>query len=343
MNMKEIAEKAGVSVATVSYVLNGTGNVSQKKREEILQIVGEEGYVPNRIAKSLRTKKSNTIGIMVEDITAFQTPRIINGINEYAEKNGYTVILNDMGLLKRVGKEFESISRYEDIIEKGFQLFERAQVDGIIYVALHDRDVSKLIKPVNIPFVLAYCYDTSKKNYYVTYDNKNISKKAVQYLIDHNHTDIGLICGGESSKPAHQRFEGYKEALEENHLSVNNDFIFPGDWEFEAGRSAYERYKKLMRKPTAIFAMNDLMAVGFMDAALDDGVKIPEEVSVIGFDNQQLCQFTRPRLTTVDLPLEAMGDEAGRLLLSLIRKDKIKEKKVVLNCQFIEKKSVSKR
>ena len=253
------------------------------------------------------------------------------------------MILNDMGLLKRVGKEFESISRYEDIIEKGFQLFERAQVDGIIYVALHDRDVSKLIKPVNIPFVLAYCYDTSKKNYYVTYDNKNISKKAVQYLIDHNHTDIGLICGGESSKPAHQRFEGYKEALEENQLSVNNDFIFPGDWEFEAGRSAYERYKKLMRKPTAIFAMNDLMAVGFMDAALDDGVKIPEEVSVIGFDNQQLCQFTRPRLTTVDLPLEAMGDEAGRLLLSLIRKDKIKEKKVVLNCQFIEKKSVSKR
>ena len=343
MNMKEIAEKAGVSVATVSYVLNGTGNVSQKKREEIMQIVGEEGYVPNRIAKSLRTKKSNTIGIMVEDITAFQTPRIINGINEYAERHGYTVILNDMGLLKRVGKDFESISRYKEIIEKGFQIFERAQVDGIIYVALHDRDVSQLLKPVGVPFVLAYCYDTGKKNYYVTYDNKNITKKAVQHLIANNHTDIGLICGEESSKPAHQRYEGFREAMEENHLTINNDYIFPGDWEFESGRLAYERYKKLMSKPTAIFAMNDLMAVGFIDAALDDGVRIPEDVSIIGFDNQEVCRFTRPRLTTVDLPLEAMGDEAGRLLLSLIHKEKVKEKKVVLDFLFVEKKSVAKR
>ena len=118
MNMKEIAKMAGVSVATVSYVLNGTGNVSDKKRKEILDIVGKEGYQPNRIAKSLRTRKSNTIGIMVEDITAFQTPRIINGINEYAEKNGYTVILNDMSFLKRVGKNFESIRRHDDIIKK---------------------------------------------------------------------------------------------------------------------------------------------------------------------------------------------------------------------------------
>lgn len=343
MNMKEIAKKAGVSVATVSYVLNGTGNVSQKKRDEIMKIVGDEGYAPNRIAKSLRTKKSNTIGIMVEDITAFQTPRIINGINDYAEEHGYTVILNDMGLLKRVGKDFDSVSKYQDIIEKGFHLFERAQVDGIIYVAMHDRDVSSLLNDVTVPFVLAYCYDISMKCYYVTYDNRSISKKVVQYLIDHNHTDIGLICGEESSKPAHQRFEGYKQALEENKISINNDFIFPGDWEFESGKMAYERYKKLISKPTAIFAMNDLMAIGFIDAALDDGVNIPEDVSIIGFDNQQVCRYTRPRLTTVDLPLEAMGDEAGRLLLSLIHKDNKKEKKVVLDCKFVEKKSVTKR
>ena len=98
MNMKEIAELAGVSVAAVSYALNGTGNISEKKRKEILEIVKKEGYSPNRIAKSLRTKKSSTIGIMVEDITSFQTPRILNGINEYAEKNGRSEE-------RRVGKE----------------------------------------------------------------------------------------------------------------------------------------------------------------------------------------------------------------------------------------------
>lgn len=95
MNMKEIAQLAGVTAATVSNAINGTGNVSEKKRKEIMEIIEKEGYSPNRFAKSLRTKESNTIGIMVEDITAFQTPRIINGINNYVEKQGYAVILNN--------------------------------------------------------------------------------------------------------------------------------------------------------------------------------------------------------------------------------------------------------
>lgn len=336
MNMKEIAQKAGVSAATVSNVLNDTGSVSTAKKEEILKIVRDEGYVPNRIAKSLRTKKSNTIGILVEDITAFQTPRIINGINGYAEKNGYTVLLNDMGLLKKVGKDFDAISQYQDVINKGIQLFERAQVDGIIYVALHDRDVSNLVRPLRIPLVFAYCYDISKKSCYITYDNKDISKKITQYLIDHNHKDIGIICGPETSKPAHMRYDAYAECLLENHLKVKNEYIYPGDWEFESGRLAYERFKNNMCKPTAVFAMNDLMAVGFMDAAFDDGLRIPEDVSVIGFDNQQFSEFTRPRLTTVELPLEEMGEEAGKRIIDLIANKKVKEKEVVIACKFVE-------
>lgn len=341
MNMKEIAELAGVSAAAVSYALNGTGNISEKKRQEILEIVKREGYSPNRIAKSLRTKKSYTIGILAEDITSFQTPRLINGINEYAEQNGYTVILNDFGLLKRVGHNIGAISEHKNILQKGLELFSKAQVDGIVYVALHDRDVSNLIPPFQIPVVLAYCYDMSHQNYCVTYDNVDISKEIAQYLVKHHHKNVGIICGADASRPAQKRYAGYMEGLEDSGINPEKVWVFTGDWEFESGEAAYKQYKRLISKPTAVFAMNDLMAVGFMDAALNDGKKIPEDISLVGFDNRQECRFTRPRLTTIDIPLEQMGQESAKLLLNLINNEKIIEKKVVLPCRFVEKESVS--
>lgn len=341
MNMKEIAKMAGVSVATVSYVLNGTGNVSEKKRKEIMEIVGKEGYHPNRIAKSLRTKKSSTLGIMVEDITAFQTPRIINGINQYAEKNRYTLILNDMSFLKRVGKNFESIRKFSGIIRKELELFEKAQVDGIIYVALHDRDVSDLIPVSKVPVVLVYCYDITHQNYCVTYDNIDISKKAALYFMEKGHRDFGIICGSEGSRPAQKRYSAFIEQLEDSRMNTTDIWTYTGDWEFESGKEAYVEYRKLRKKPTAVFAMNDLMAAGFMDAALDDHKRIPEDISVIGFDNRQECRFTRPRLTTVDIPLELMGQEAGKLILELINGQKEVEKKIILPCSFIEKNSAA--
>lgn len=340
MNMKEIAKLAGVSTATVSYALNGTGNVSEKKKQEILALVEKAGYSPNRIAKSLRTKKSSTIGIMAEDITSFQTPRIINGINEYAEENGYTVILNDMGFLKKVGKNVEAIRSHEKVLKKSVELFEKTQVDGIVYVALHDRDISNMLPKLDIPIVLVYCYDADHQNYCITYDNVDISKEVADYLVAHNHTSVGIICGADTSRPAQKRYAGFVEGLEEHGICTENIWAYTGDWEFESGETAYKQYKKLKNAPTAVFAMNDLMAVGFMDAALEDGKKIPEDISVIGFDNRQECRFTRPRLTTVDIPLERMGRESGKLLLSLIKGEKIKEKKIILPCKFVEKESV---
>ena len=162
--MKEIAQLAGVTAATVSNAINGTGSVSEKKRKEIMEIIEREGYSPNRIAKSLRTKESNTIGIMVEDITAFQTPRIIDGVNNYVEKQGYAVILNNMGLLEKTGNHYSELTSYHSAISKSIKLFNKTQIDGLIYVAMHDRDVMELIPKLNMPIVLVYCYDTSKKN-----------------------------------------------------------------------------------------------------------------------------------------------------------------------------------
>lgn len=340
MNMKEIAKLANVSVATVSYTLNGTGNVSEKKRKEIMEIVKREGYQPNRIAKSLRTKKSNTVGVLVEDITSFQTPRIINGINSYMEKRGYAVILNDMGLLKKINGVIGKGEEYKSIVEKSMKVFEKTQIDGLIYVAMHDRDIAGLFAEPNIPFVMVYCYNTEKSQYYITYDNKEISREIGNYLIDKGHTKLGMIQGAKDSLPARLRYEGYTEALQEAGITMKPEWIFSGDWEFKDGEQAYEKYKLLSDKPTAIFGANDLMAMGFIDAALNDKINIPEAVSIIGFDNRQECMFTRPRLTTVDIPLERMGTEAGRVLLDLVERRKILTGKIVLPSKFVENKSV---
>ena len=250
MNMKEIAQLAGVTAATVSNAINGTGNVSEKKRKEIMEIIEREGYSPNRFAKSLRTKESNTIGIMVEDITAFQTPRIINGINNYVEKQGYAVILNNMSLLEKTGNHYSELSSYQSAISKSIKLFNKTQIDGLVYVAMHDRDVMELIPKLSIPIVLVYCYDTSKNNYYVTYDNVDVIVDVAECLMKRGNEKIGVIKGAEDSLPSQKRLKSFITQLKKEGKELKEEYIFPGAWEFDDGVKAYERYKQLEEKPT---------------------------------------------------------------------------------------------
>ena len=341
MNIKEIAEQAGVSVATVSYVLNNTGNVSEKTRARVMKIVKDSGYVPNRIAKGLRVNRTNTIGVLVEDITSFQTPRIINGVNTYMEDQGYHILLSDLGMLKKTGREHERIKECYHDIEDSLRLFESAQVDGIIYVSLHDRDVSNLIKNIEKPLVYTYCYDESHEHQCVTYDNIDIVKEAIQYLISCHHRDIGIIWGERSSKPAQKRFRSFLECMKDNEISVHEEWFYDGDWEYDSGISAYCQYCRTEKKPTAVFAMNDLMAMGFMNAALQDGKKLPQDISVIGFDNRESSRYFRPGLTTIDLPLEEMGYESGKAILKIISHADMEEGKIVLPCKLTKRESVA--
>ena len=341
ITMKQIAERVGVSVATVSYVLNDSGSVSEKTKKAIMDIINEEGYTPNRIAKGLRGNRTDTIGVLVEDITSFQTPRIINGINTYMEKKGYHILLSDLGLLKKTGNDIDKIPDFKEHIKEEAQILISAKVDGIIYIAMHDRNVEDILPELSIPLVCGYCYSDSHKGIYVTYDNKQISSDITQMLIDKGHTDIGIIWGRKESRPAQMRFEGFLTQLEQNGLSVREECTFYGDWEFESGKKAFKKYNKLNKKPTAIFAMNDLMGLGFMDAALESGLQLPQDISVVGFDNRESCQFYRPRLTTVDVPLEKMGYQTGKMIADLIQKKKVAKDDLVLQCKLVERDSVT--
>ena len=146
MNIKELSKLAGVSVATVSYVLNDSGNISEETRQKVLKLAEEYNYKPNHIAKSLRTSKSNTIGVLVEDITVWFAPEIIKGISSFADRNEKNLILSDMGLLSKIGDRFDDIVKYKHYINDKLSLLLSSQVDGIIYVGMHVLPLNRLNK-----------------------------------------------------------------------------------------------------------------------------------------------------------------------------------------------------
>jgi LacI family transcriptional regulator len=153
VKLKDIAERASVSIATVSYVLNNTGKISQETREKVLRILQELNYKPNQIARSLKVKKTSTIGVIVEDITVFNAPEIIDGINQYAEELGFSILLTNLRIHKRIGNKFDEIDKCKDLISSAMDELLGNQVDGIIYIGVHIRDVTALIPKVEKPVV----------------------------------------------------------------------------------------------------------------------------------------------------------------------------------------------
>ena len=158
MTLKEIADLAGVSTATVSYVINHSAAVSEKTRIKVEKIIKETGYHSNMLAKSLRKNESRLIGIIVEDIKVAHTAYIIDGINEIAEKKKYNTILCNLRLLSKIGSRFEDISEYQEDIDHEINVLLSMQVDGIIYIGMHDRKISHVVKNSSIPVVYCYCY-----------------------------------------------------------------------------------------------------------------------------------------------------------------------------------------
>ncbi|RCW62420.1 LacI family DNA-binding transcriptional regulator [Halanaerobium sp. ST460_2HS_T2] len=340
--IKDIAKKAGVSTATVSYVLNDSAQISKETREKVLKIVDEMNYKRNNIAKSLRTNKTNTIGVIVEDMTVFNSPQIIDGINRYVEEHGFHIILSNLRLNKKIGNSFEKAAKYSEEISETIDVLLTRQVDGIIYIGEHPRDVSGIIKNIDKPVVYTYCYSSEENSYSVNYNDKLASYQATNYLINLGHQRIAVISGMINSRPSHERLQGYQQALIDNNLNLDPALIRTGNWEYDTGFKLSKELLKSQNPPTAVFAFNDLMAVGVIDGAQSIGYKVPADLSVIGFDNREFSHFFKPKLTTIDLPLNKMGEKATKKLIDLIKERKIKRNSSKIECKLIERASVKK-
>ena len=341
MTLKEIAKIAGVSIATVSYALHDSDKVSEAVKEQILKIAEEGNYQPDKRAQSLRTGRTKLIGILTEDISFVFTASIIQGIYKFAEENNYHVVLSDTRLKEKVGSHYENTANYKDDINQKLKFLLGYHVDGIIYIGSHDRDISGIVE-TDKPIVYTYCFTDSKDDYMILYDNTKSAYEATEYLIKKGHRKIGLIRGPEMSNPSNERFLGYQMALMDARIPLDLSYVKTGDWNFERGYDAAMQLLTQKDRPTAIFALNDYMALGTLEAAEKCGIRVPEELSVIGFDNSDMCNFVRPRLTSVSLPVEKMGYLSAKMVHDICTgPDKIGDRKVTLPCSLVCRGSVA--
>ena len=344
MTIKQIAELAGVSTATVSYAINDSRQVAPETKKRVLEIVEQSGYRPNGIAKSLRVKQTHTIGVLVEDIRAFPVPPVINGISEYAEQNKYQILLYDLHMLESLLNRYYQIATQKKKINDTISwLLYGARVDAIIYVGMFDRDISGIFEKIEKPLVVSYSLTADEWNRSVTYDSINISAALTRYLLEAGHEKIGVITGLEDTYPSRMRLDGVRQAFSEAGLSLDDALIKNGDWEYQSGYDCMRALLSADERPTAVFAMNDIMAAGAMDAITDGGLSIPADISVVGFDNRELSYYLHPRLTTVNIDLKGIGLKAAQVAIDMINKSDDGDAVLTLPCELVLRESVRRK
>ena len=335
--IREISEQAGVSIATVSKVLNGKPGGKQETAEEILSIADSLNYRPNLNARFLKSGRSQTLGIITEDLTVFNSPEIVDGIAVACEKRNYHYILGNLRYDKRYGngprKEKESTqllrTTVNDMLSK--------QVDGIIYVGCHSHVVISLTDHADIPFVCAYCTSSDPNVPSVLYDDRVAACEATKVLIQKGIREIGMITGPLNSIHSINRMYGFQDALFQSGIPYNPGLSFHGDWSRECGYRFSEPLISAGAK--AIFAHNDLIATGVIDWCNQNNIIIGKDIYLIGFDNREISTVSRPTLSTVALPLFDIGFTAGNMLLNILSDKEFIKQDVLLNCTIIERES----
>jgi len=341
MTIKQIAKLADVSTATVSYVINNSKNVSPETKKRVLEVIETSGYHPNSIAKSLRVKNTRTIGVLVEDIRGFPSPAIVNAISEYAAKQKYQILLNDLRMLETLLNHYDQITYHKDKINNAISwLLQGARVDAIIYVGMFDREITGVLDEIDKPLVVSYSSTDEEWNRCVTYDSENISAELIRYLFEQGHEKIGIITGLAHTFPAKMRMRGVQHAFDEAGIVLQNSYVKNGDWDYQSGYDCMVELLESPNKPTAVFAMNDIMAVGAMNAILDKGLTIPGDISIVGFDNSNMSSYLRPTLTTVNIDLKRIGLKAAETAIDMINKTPCDEHTVILPCELLMRNSV---
>jgi len=339
VTIKEIARLAGVSTATVSNVLNGkNGAAGEMKAKEIIDLAQKMRYMPNALAKNLQKKKTNTIGIITEDLTVFNAPEIVDGIDAYCEENGYEIILGNMRLYKRYNNDFTDTPTHHELTDSMIRSMTAKQVEGIIYVGYHCREISYIPVQIQIPFVYAYCYPCKDIFQSVIYDDEKAANDVTELLILKGHKNIGVICGPVTSYHTKTRLNGFNTAMTKHGIKVKKDIILYGDWDRISG---YRLAAKLLKKKiSAIFSFNDMMACGVYEQAAELGLKIGRDISLFGFDNRSISQGYVPALSTVQPPLNEIGRKCAELILNQLNQNKKNIKRISLPCTILERHSI---
>lgn len=345
VTLKEIAQECNVSATTVSNILNGKAKASEETKRLVLQKVKETGYRPNYIAQGLRTQKTRMIGIVAEDIAQFTTPAIIEGIMAHTEEKGYRTTVYNLRMYARWQDTwYEKDKQFHSIVDPVIQELLSVKVDGVIYVAGHARIIKCFPEDFAIPAVMAYAYSDSPEIPSIVVNEEASSLQLVKYLTSMGHERIGVICGRADNIHTQKRLLGYQKALYEGNILFNPELVRYGDWERNSG---YREAAYLVKAGvTAIYTMADRMAGGVYDYLEEHGLKAGEDISVASFDNQDIAEYFRPALTTMDLPLEKIGQQASELLFEKLDSEKSEGKEegrkleIEVPCELVIRNSV---
>jgi LacI family transcriptional regulator len=318
ITLKELARLCNTSPSTVSNILNGRNNVSDKTRARVLEMIEKTGYKRNYFASSIRRSESNIIAIIAEDLFQFSTPPMAEAIMAACEKNHYRTVLMNMRMYDRWKDTWYSDERkIEEVFRPILQEVESIHVNGVIYVAGHDRPVHCFPKDFRTPAVFAYAYPADYRFPSILMDDEKGGYDMGHYLLSMGHQKIGVITGAPGNLHMIYRLKGYQKALFEAGIPYNPAWTRAGNWEMESG---YAHTKELLDAGvTAIWAMNDQMAGGVYQYLDEQGLRAGRDIAVAGYDNMVISGYFVPKLTTVELPLMEIGRRAAETMVEMLR------------------------
>jgi LacI family transcriptional regulator len=325
MNLEEVARLSGFSRSTVSRVINNDPNVSTTTREKVLTIVKQVNFQPNSVARSLAAGRTRILGLIIprgvsELFTDPYFPTQIQGVASACNSHDHSVML------------WVAEPEYER--RKMSQFIHNHLMDGVIVSSmLMDDPVVKSLIESSLPFVLIGRHPSDPGVSYVDVDNRTSSRDAVLHLLRLGRRRIGLVAGPQTMISGYDRQQGYFDGLRSRGIQVNNDLVSEGDYTETGGYMAAQRL--IPHKPDAIFASSDAMALGALRALRDAGLRVPEDVAVVGFDDMPFSSRTEPPLTTIRQPVYRMGVTAVEILLDLIDNPDSTPRRIVLPTELV--------
>ncbi|PTQ56298.1 MAG: Ribose operon repressor [Candidatus Carbobacillus altaicus] len=315
--IKDVAHLSGVSVSTVSRVLNNSGYVNPKTKHKVLKAIEALEYKPSQIARGLVSRKTRTLGLMLPDITNPFFPELARAVEDKAHEKGYALILcnsdNDLG------KE-----------EKYFDLLQEKSVDGIIFSGEVRLPFLQRLQKKQTPLVVVDARTDHMTVHSIYTDNRYGGQLGTWHLIEQGYKRIAHIRGPYGSMPAEDRYRGYQDALKQAGIEIDPILVQPGNFDLQSGYEAMLRLLSLNDVPDAVFVANDLMALGAMEAIFEKKLRIPDDIGVVGYDGIPLTRIARPKLSTVEQPVYQMGTLAAETLITRLEHPDSKVESVVL-------------
>lgn len=317
----DVAEKAGVSIATVSKVINNTGRISEKTRKKVLSIMDELNYYPSVVASALTGKRTQTIGLLLPNLANPFYAELAREMEDRADEQGYSLVICSTDY--KAEKEQKYVS-----------LLIRKRVDGFIITSgFNNVDLVQELLDQKIPVTLI-AYNIARKSLNtISVDDYAGGYQATAHLAELGHKRIAVIA--EQVQSSTDRIRGYKAALNDFGLVYDDNLFSEAQATVENGKKAAEKLLNLENPPTAIFAFNDILAIGAIEAVHKRGLSVPEDVSIIGFDNIVLAKHCYPPLTTMAQPLDEIGNQAVDLLVGEIESKVIRKQRIMLSAELV--------